>query len=44
MIVVGAAITRIRRREFKLMLAALAYLVLAGFVAWGGFGPESFTA
>jgi len=25
------------------MLADLAYLALAGFVAWGRFGPESFT-
>jgi hypothetical protein len=39
----GAAITRIRRHELKLMMADLTYLVLAGFVAWGRFGPESFT-
>ena len=44
MIMAGAAITRIRRHELKLMLADLVYLILAGFVAWGRFGPESFVA
>jgi len=43
LIMIGAVITRIRRHEFKYMAADLAYLVLAGFVAWGRFGPESFT-
>ncbi|MGH3387083.1 MAG: DoxX family protein [Nocardioidaceae bacterium] len=43
MIMVGAVITRIRRREFKFMVADMVYLALAGFVAWGRFGPESFT-
>ena len=43
MIMVGAVITRIRRHEAKFMMADLAYLALAGFVAWGRFGPESFT-
>jgi uncharacterized membrane protein YphA (DoxX/SURF4 family) len=38
----GAVITRLRRREVKFMVADLAYLVLAAFVAWGRFGPESF--
>ena len=42
MIMVGAVITRIRRHEFKVIVANLAYLALAGFVAWGRFGPESF--
>lgn len=42
MIMAGAVITRVRRREFTFMVADLAYLVLAGFVAWGRFGPESF--
>ena len=44
MIMTGAVITRLRRQELKFMLADLAYLVLAGFVAWGRFGPESFVA
>ena len=40
---VGAAITRIRRHEFTLMVADLALFALSGFVAWGRFGSESFT-
>ncbi len=43
MLMVGAVITRIRRHEFRFMVADLVYLALAGFVAWGRFGPESFT-
>ena len=44
LIMVGAVITRLRRHEPKPMVADLAYLSLAGFVAWGRFfGPESFT-
>jgi uncharacterized membrane protein len=44
LIMVGAVITRLRRHEPKPMVADLAYLALAGFVAWGRFfGPESFT-
>ena len=43
MIMVGAVMTRIRRREFKFMVGDLVYLALAGFVVWGRFGPESFT-
>ena len=44
LLMVGAVITRVRRHEAKFMVADLAYLALAGFVAWGRFfGPESFT-
>ena len=43
MIMVGAVITRIRRHEAKFMVADLVYLALAGFVAWGRFGPEPIT-
>jgi hypothetical protein len=43
LLMVGATITRIRRHEAKFMMADLVYLALAGFVAWGRFGPESFT-
>jgi uncharacterized membrane protein YphA (DoxX/SURF4 family) len=39
----GATTTRIRRQEFKFMMADLGFLAVAGFVAWGRFGPESFT-
>lgn len=42
LIMAGAAITRIRRREFTFMAVDLVYLVLAAFVAWGRFGPEAF--
>ncbi|WP_144119166.1 DoxX family protein [Catellatospora sichuanensis] len=42
MIMTGAAITRIRRREYTLMVVDLVYFVLAGFVAWGRFGSETF--
>lgn len=41
-IMAGATTTRIRRGEFKLMVADLVYLALCCFVAWGRFGPESF--
>jgi len=43
-IMAGASITRIRRHEFNLLLVDLVYLVLAGFVMWGRFGPESFVS
>jgi drug/metabolite transporter (DMT)-like permease len=42
LIMVGAVFTRLRRHEAKAMVADLVYLALAGFVAWGRFGPESF--
>jgi hypothetical protein len=43
-IMTGAVSVRIRRNETKLMAADLVYLALAAFVAFGRFGPESFTA
>lgn len=43
-VMTGAAITRLRRGEYKYMAADLVYLALAAFVAVGRFfGPESFT-
>ena len=42
LLMAGATITRIRRHETKPMVADLVYLALAGFVAWGRLGPESF--
>jgi DoxX-like family len=39
----GAVITRLRRGERATIVPDLVYLALAGFVAWGRFGPESFT-
>lgn len=41
---VGAATMRLRRGERLTIVADLVYLALAVFVAWGRFGPESFTA
>lgn len=43
LLMIGAVITRLRRHELKVMLGDLLYLALAAFVAWGRFGPESFT-
>ena len=43
LLMAGAAILHLRRHEFKVIVANLAYLALAGFVTWGRFGPESFT-
>jgi uncharacterized membrane protein len=43
-IMTGACITRIRRREFKIMVMLdLPYLAAAAFVAWGRLGLEPFT-
>ncbi|PSK97900.1 DoxX-like protein [Haloactinopolyspora alba] len=39
----GAVITRLRRGERATIVVDLVYLGLAAFVAWGRFGPESFT-
>jgi len=39
----GAAIMRLRRGERATIVPDLVYLALAAFVAWGRFGPESFT-
>src|SRR5918995_5354092 len=44
LLMAGAVMTRLRRREPKPMVADLVYLALAAFVAWGrSFGPKSFT-
>jgi hypothetical protein len=42
-IMIGAAIVTFRRQEAGHALLNLTYLALAVFVAWGRFGPESFT-
>ncbi|MFE8946386.1 DoxX family protein [Streptomyces sp. NPDC007856] len=41
-LMIGAAITRLRRHEVRFMLVDVVYIVLAAFVAWGRLGPESF--
>ena len=43
LLMVGAMITHGRRHEAKFVVLNLAYLAMAAFVAWGRFGPESFT-
>jgi hypothetical protein len=39
----GAVMMRLRRGEKLTIAPDLVYLALAAFVAWGRFGPESFT-
>ena len=39
----GAVIMRLRRGERATIIVDLVYLAMAAFVAWGRFGPESFT-
>ena len=39
----GAVIMRLRRGERARIVPDLVYLAVAVFVAWGRFGPESFT-
>jgi DoxX-like protein len=43
LIMIGAAITEVRRQELTHALLNLVYLALAIFVALGRFGPWSFT-
>lgn len=43
LLMAGAIMTHIRRHEAKAIVVNVAYLALAVFVAWGRFGPESFT-
>ncbi|MPZ92967.1 MAG: DoxX family protein [Actinobacteria bacterium] len=40
---VGAVITRLRRGEKVTIVGDLVYLAMAAFVAWGRFGPQSFS-
>jgi uncharacterized membrane protein YphA (DoxX/SURF4 family) len=43
LLMVGATITHLRRHETQGIGVTLALLALAVFVAWGRFGPQSFT-
>lgn len=43
LLMAGAAITRLRRHEIRLMVVDLIYIALAAFVAWGRFGPAPFS-
>jgi hypothetical protein len=42
LLMIGAGIMRVRYGSPKAIFGDAAYLVLAAFVAWGRFGPESF--
>jgi hypothetical protein len=42
LLMIGAGIVRVRYGSPIAILGDAAYLVLAAFVAWGRFGPESF--
>ena len=44
LLMIGAMITHARHGGYQLVVLNLAYLAVAAFVAWGRFGPESFTA
>jgi uncharacterized membrane protein len=44
LLMAGAAITHLRRSEGQAIVVALALLAMAAVVAWGRFGPQSFTA
>jgi hypothetical protein len=41
---VGAAITHARRNEPQMIVFNVALLILAAVVAWGRFGPYSYTS
>jgi uncharacterized membrane protein YphA (DoxX/SURF4 family) len=43
LLMVGAFIAHIRRREAQGIVVTLVLLALAVFVAWGRFGPQPFT-
>lgn len=40
----GAAVVHARRKETQMIMVNLVLLVLAAVVAWGRFGPSSFTS
>lgn len=44
LLMVGAIITHLRRQEATAIVMNLALLALAALVAWGRFGPQSFTS
>ena len=43
LLMAGAIITHLRRHEARALVVNLAVLALAALVAWGRFGPQSFT-
>ncbi|MEV2192529.1 DoxX family protein [Streptomyces phaeochromogenes] len=43
LLMIGAMVTHGRLGESRFVLLNLTYLALAAFIAWGRFGPHSFT-
>jgi hypothetical protein len=43
LLMAGAIITHLRRHEARVIAPPIALLALAALVAWGRFGPQSFT-
>lgn len=43
LLMICAMITHLRHGEYKHIMLNLIYFALAAFIAWGRFGPESFT-
>lgn len=44
LVMVGAMATHARRKENQMIIINLVLALLAAFVAWGRFGPHSFTS
>ncbi|HET6298161.1 MAG TPA: DoxX family protein [Kribbella sp.] len=44
LLMVGAIVTHVRRHEAQVVVVNVALLTVAAFIAWGRFGPESFTS
>ncbi len=43
LLMAGAIVTHLRRREAQAIVVNVAFLALAALVAWGRFGPEQFS-
>jgi uncharacterized membrane protein YphA (DoxX/SURF4 family) len=44
LMMIGAVVVHVRRKEVPTMAPSVVLLVLAAIVAWGRFGPYSFTS
>jgi hypothetical protein len=42
LVMIGAIVTHVRRKEYSVLPANVVLLLLAAFVAWGRFGPYAF--
>jgi hypothetical protein len=42
LVMIGAIVTHVRRKEHAVLRANVILLLLAAFVAWGRFGPYAF--